>query len=83
MLFGDEMRILAVLLLTGCMGSIEGHGDEAPPNSDPLAGCAMSCHGTDTSKAPPIISQCGSSIFLLPQLATDAPVLIEEPVRRG
>jgi predicted CxxxxCH...CXXCH cytochrome family protein len=53
-LFGAAMRALLVLLFpAGCMGSLEGQGDEAPPNSDPLAGCAMACHGTDTSNAPP------------------------------
>jgi predicted CxxxxCH...CXXCH cytochrome family protein len=36
------------------MGDISDMGDEVPPpNAEPLAGCAISCHGSDTSNAPP------------------------------
>ncbi|HEY5920279.1 MAG TPA: CxxxxCH/CxxCH domain-containing protein [Kofleriaceae bacterium] len=41
-------------LSAGCLGAITDMGDEVPPpNSEPLAGCALSCHGSDTSNAPP------------------------------
>lgn len=31
----------------------EDLADEPPPNADPQAGCAMGCHGTEASNAPP------------------------------
>jgi predicted CxxxxCH...CXXCH cytochrome family protein len=42
----------ALIACTGCLSGIEDTG-EAPPNADPQAGCALACHGTDTSNAPP------------------------------
>lgn len=51
------MRIAAILLsigLFGCAGGIDqGADDTIPPNADPLNGCSLACHGTDTSNAPP------------------------------
>ena len=44
---------IALVLLVGCVGSLTVDGDQAPPNTEPLAGCAMACHGADTSNAPP------------------------------
>lgn len=45
---------LAVLLgLVACIGDINAIQDERPPNADPLAGCAIACHGADISNAPP------------------------------
>ena len=49
-----KLGILIVLASTGCLGTITGMDNtEAPPNADPQAGCAIGCHGTDTSNAPP------------------------------
>lgn len=46
--------IVALGALGGCLGGIEATGnDQAPPNADPQAGCALACHGTDNSNAPP------------------------------
>jgi len=47
--------LLVVLGLTGCLGQIDaGDGPaQPPPNADPQAGCALGCHGTDSSNAPP------------------------------
>jgi predicted CxxxxCH...CXXCH cytochrome family protein len=51
-------RLLSCLVLVGCVGHIET-GDPAaevevpPPFVDPQAGCALACHGTETSNAPP------------------------------
>lgn len=43
-----------VFVLGGCLGEITAmDGDEAPPNADPLLGCSLTCHGTDSSNAPP------------------------------
>lgn len=43
-----------VFMLGGCLGEITAmDGDEAPPNADPLLGCSLACHGTDSSNAPP------------------------------
>ena len=46
---------ILVLGLVGCAGQIEegAGGDVTPPNADPQAGCAIACHGADTSNAPP------------------------------
>jgi predicted CxxxxCH...CXXCH cytochrome family protein len=44
---------MIVLLTSACVGSIETNGDDRPPNTDPQAGCAMSCHGDAASNAPP------------------------------
>lgn len=40
---------------SGCLGEITDMGgtEQAPPNAEPLAGCAMSCHGGEASNAPP------------------------------
>lgn len=49
------MRVAVFVLALGmfaCVGSIDS-GDQSPPNADPLAGCATSCHGADSSNAPP------------------------------
>lgn len=49
-----KLTLLIAFMAAGCLGSLEaGGGEEAPPNSDPQAGCALGCHGTDTSNAPP------------------------------
>jgi predicted CxxxxCH...CXXCH cytochrome family protein len=45
---------LLVAVIAACDGSLTGMGDDAPPpNADPQAGCAMSCHGTEDNNAPP------------------------------
>jgi predicted CxxxxCH...CXXCH cytochrome family protein len=48
-------RALAIVVfLAGCYGDVlMDEVDLAPPNVDPQLGCALSCHGTDTSNAPP------------------------------
>jgi len=48
--------VLATWLVTGCdAGDIDGPIDEnLPPNAEPNAGCAKSCHGSDTTNAPPM-----------------------------
>jgi predicted CxxxxCH...CXXCH cytochrome family protein len=44
-----------VLALGGCdLGFIDPLVDPPPPNADPQAGCALGCHGADTSNAPPM-----------------------------
>src|SRR5688572_1643857 len=52
---GSTMRAtLLVLVLGGCLGAVDPTaGEVPPPNVDPLLGCSQSCHGTDTSNAPP------------------------------
>lgn len=46
---------LVLVMLTGCLGSIEsGEPDPSPPNAEPNAGCALGCHGADTTNAPPM-----------------------------
>jgi predicted CxxxxCH...CXXCH cytochrome family protein len=58
-LYGHVMRtriswlIVVATLTSGCLGSIESTGSDRPPASDPNTGCSMSCHGADTSNAPP------------------------------
>ncbi|MBZ0234485.1 MAG: CxxxxCH/CxxCH domain-containing protein [Deltaproteobacteria bacterium] len=43
-----------VFVLGGCVGELTPlEDDEAPPNADPLLGCSLGCHGTDSSNAPP------------------------------
>jgi predicted CxxxxCH...CXXCH cytochrome family protein len=42
----------ATLVLVGCMGNIEVD-DPTPPNAEPNAGCALGCHGSDSTNAPP------------------------------
>jgi len=45
---------LAVVVgLAGCLSDIPSNGDLPPPNADPQLGCAITCHGTETSNAPP------------------------------
>lgn len=45
--------VLAVV--AGCLSSIEDMaGSTPPPNADPQAGCALSCHGSEASNAPPM-----------------------------
>ncbi|MFN0249152.1 MAG: CxxxxCH/CxxCH domain c-type cytochrome [Kofleriaceae bacterium] len=53
---------LAIVVGAGCYGTLESgtlEGTDEPgtdatvPASEPLAGCAMACHGTQTSNAPP------------------------------
>jgi predicted CxxxxCH...CXXCH cytochrome family protein len=46
--------LLAVVVGTGCVGEIVGADFLEPPNADPQAGCAMGCHGAETSNAPPM-----------------------------
>lgn len=46
------LRVLAVAIwVSGCVAQLGE--DEAPPNADPQAGCALGCHGSDISTAPP------------------------------
>src|SRR5262245_58323893 len=40
--------------MAGCMGELTASGGSPPPNADPQAGCALGCHGTDDSNAPPV-----------------------------
>lgn len=50
------MRVIALLavVMCGCLGTIDGmEAEVAPPNTEPLTGCAMSCHGDEASNAPP------------------------------
>jgi predicted CxxxxCH...CXXCH cytochrome family protein len=48
------VALICTLPNAGCLGEISDMaGDSAPPNAEPLAGCAMSCHGSDTTNAPP------------------------------
>lgn len=44
---------VAVMFASGCVGTLSSGGSEPPPNADPQAGCALGCHGTETSNAPP------------------------------
>jgi len=46
---------LACILSSGCLDGISDVNgpDQTPPNAEPLAGCAMACHGADSSNAPP------------------------------
>jgi predicted CxxxxCH...CXXCH cytochrome family protein len=47
-----RIAIVLVAILAGC--SFESPPDSVPPpNADPQAGCAIDCHGDDTSNAPP------------------------------
>lgn len=39
--------------MVACTGGINAIEDESPPNADPLAGCAIACHGDDLGNAPP------------------------------
>jgi len=48
-----RFSLLIAFTTTACLGSIDSSGEERPPNTDPQAGCAMACHGADTSNAPP------------------------------
>ncbi len=43
--------LLVLLAGAGCFS--EESSEEPPPNADPQAGCAMSCHGDGDSNAPP------------------------------
>ncbi|HWU88409.1 MAG TPA: CxxxxCH/CxxCH domain-containing protein [Kofleriaceae bacterium] len=44
----------AAAALAGCgFNSSDGDDSSPPPNADPQAGCAIGCHGTDSSNAPP------------------------------
>jgi predicted CxxxxCH...CXXCH cytochrome family protein len=46
--------ICAVACTAGCLGEVaDMGGEEPPPNREPQAGCAISCHGSDSSNAPP------------------------------
>jgi len=46
--------VVGLMAITGCLGEVAATTDEAaPPNADPQTGCAITCHGTDTSNAPP------------------------------
>lgn len=48
------MRVAAIVML-GLMAcaNLNAVEDVAPPNADPLGGCAIACHGDDLSNAPP------------------------------
>jgi predicted CxxxxCH...CXXCH cytochrome family protein len=52
-----ERTLLVTLCTTliGCLSSLDtpDPASQPPPNSDPQAGCALGCHGTDSSNAPP------------------------------
>lgn len=46
--------VFVALVATGCLDSVDNVGsDVAPPNAEPLGGCAIACHGDDNSNAPP------------------------------
>ena len=47
-----RLAIVMVVGLAGCYGDIL-MDDLPPPNVDPQLGCALACHGTDSSNAPP------------------------------
>lgn len=45
---------MATIFLTACVGTIESpEPAEAPPNAEENVGCAIGCHGSDTSNSPP------------------------------
>jgi len=46
---------VASLVATGCVVEL-GDASQAvpPPNADPQAGCSITCHGADSSNAPPM-----------------------------
>lgn len=46
---------LTTAAFAGCFTDLSdmGGGEVPPPNADPQAGCALGCHGTDSSNAPP------------------------------
>src|SRR4051794_3608615 len=49
------IAIVIIVGSTACMGGIDDSGSEQPPpNVDPQLGCSSSCHGGDTSNAPPM-----------------------------
>lgn len=54
------MRSLVLVAIVGvaaalaaCLGEVPVEQRERPPNTDPQAGCALGCHGTTESNAPP------------------------------
>lgn len=50
------MRAAATILLFGlvaCASNLNTEEYVAPPNADPLAGCASACHGDNAGNAPP------------------------------
>jgi predicted CxxxxCH...CXXCH cytochrome family protein len=45
---------IVALVLAGCVGELDGPVQEnPPPNTEPLLGCAGTCHGSETTNAPP------------------------------
>lgn len=49
------MRVLLLLALVGCVGTVTGTTtDTPPPAADPQTGCATGCHGNDNNNAPPM-----------------------------
>jgi predicted CxxxxCH...CXXCH cytochrome family protein len=48
------LAVVVALVAGGCLGEITDGSSLAPPNADPQAGCAIACHGTETSNAPPM-----------------------------
>jgi len=48
----QRVAILAAALLMGC-GFESADRSQPPPNADRQGGCAIECHGDDTSNAPP------------------------------
>jgi predicted CxxxxCH...CXXCH cytochrome family protein len=48
---------MLAIVLAGCLGEVatmdDGPADDPAPNDEPLAGCAITCHGADTTNAPP------------------------------
>jgi hypothetical protein len=49
------MLFVGLVGIVGCVGTLDPStaSDLDPPNTDPLAGCSLACHGDDTSNAPP------------------------------
>ncbi len=44
---------LLLVMLVGCAGTIDSPDDPEAPNAEPNAGCALGCHGSDNTNAPP------------------------------
>ena len=48
------LLLVGAVVMIGCAGEIDGLAtDPTPPNAEPNAGCALGCHGSDTTNAPP------------------------------
>jgi predicted CxxxxCH...CXXCH cytochrome family protein len=52
-----SIALVAVVGAAACSTVIDGSGiggEEIPPYAEPNAGCALGCHGSDTTNAPPM-----------------------------